>query len=90
MSDYNRQTVRQKFKDGYLETHAGSRLKALGIHPVVTTMISVETEDGFHTTIDRHDLVENEALTQLYAGHVSAVVAVADPTAIIITEIAPD
>ena len=81
--DYDRQTKREKFKDNYLETRAGSRLKALGIHPVIPSMISVQTEDGFRTTVDRASLVENEALLKLYAGEqltVSSAPTLPEPT----------
>lgn len=66
--DYDRQTKREKFKENYLETLAGSRLKALGVHPTVSGMISVQTEDGFRTTVCRTSLIENEALAKLYTG----------------------
>ncbi len=71
--DYDRKTTREKFKENYLETKAGSRLKALAIHPTVPSMISVQTEDGFKTTVCRTSLVENAALLKLYAGEVPAV-----------------
>lgn len=86
---YNRQTVRVRFKENYLETKAGSRLRALGVHPAVNTMVSVQTEDGFNTVVDRHDLLENEALIALYAGQVPVVDAVQEvekPT----VELVPD
>ena len=75
--DYDRQTKREKFKENYLETLAGSRLKALGVHPAVSSMISVQTEDGFRTTVCRTSLIENEALAKLYAGETLTVTSTA-------------
>lgn len=60
-TESERKIVREKFKEGYLETKAGSRLKFLGVHPAVRSMLMVVTEDGWTTTVDRDSLVQNEA-----------------------------
>jgi hypothetical protein len=50
-----------------LETHAGTRLKPLAIHPRIRDLVLVETRDGIRTTVQRSSLVENDALDDLFA-----------------------
>lgn len=68
MAESERKVTREKFRSGYLETRAGTKLRAFGFHPKVADLVMVQTEDGWKTTVDVESLVENEALFQLKVG----------------------
>lgn len=70
MAESERKVTREKFKSGYLETKAGTRLRVFGFHPSVAGLVMVQTEDGWKTTVDVESLLENEALLQLKDGTV--------------------